>query len=572
MEEAEITVFEKGPYVSFANCGLPYHVSGEIENREQLLVQTADNLKKRFAIDVRPNHEVLAIDRKAKTVTVKNQEQVFTQDYDVLVLSPGAKPVVPNFPGLAEAQNVFTVRSVPDIDRIMAHLQQQAIQHVTVVGAGFIGLEMVENLAKRQLQVTLIEKAPQVLPALDPEMATFVEEELVKNGVNVLTNQGVSGFREKGREVVLEDGQVLTSDLTILAIGVQPESRLAKETGLTLGLREAIVVDENYRTSDPDIYAIGDAILVTQHTSKEQTLISLASPANRQGRQVADIIAGLPRKNKGSLGTAIVRTFAMTAAFTGLNERTLKRLGKNYQVVHTLGKHHASYYPDATDILLKKLDFTIPKTPYTHDNKVPMSGEATLDIYPSQFHYAVRIDATRSVGKLELYFTKNISSSELYINKVSLGQEPNKGYLFETPENDTISYTATRDLFVSDTGQPTEINTVLTGESLPGNIEDYQKFFKKITILQPYLLENLYGGDNIQVEGVDTSVENFVKRYYIDIEYTIDSAIITKRLYLTKIDRNTLNKVFIRIKEKVFDIELTYKVKPWEMVVLTPEL
>lgn len=225
-----------------------------------------------------------------------------------------------------------------------------------------------------------------------------------------------------------------------------------------------------------------------------------------------------------------------------------------------------------TPAQLKKLDFTIPKTPYTHDNKVPMSGEATLDIYPSQFHYAVRIDATRSVGKLELYFTKNISSSELYINKVSLGQEPNKGYLFETPENDTISYTATRDLFVSDTGQPTEINTVLTGESLPGNIEDYQDNFTKIIIRQPYLLENLYGGDNIQVEGVDTSEENFVKRYYIDIEYTIDSAIITKRLYLTKIDRNTLNKVFIRIKEKVFDIELTYKVKPWEMVVLIPEL
>lgn len=221
-----------------------------------------------------------------------------------------------------------------------------------------------------------------------------------------------------------------------------------------------------------------------------------------------------------------------------------------------------------TPAQLKKLVFTIPETPpYTHDNKVPMSGEATLDIYPSQFHYAVRIDATRSVGKLELYFTKNISSSELYINKVSLGQEPNKGYLFETPENDTISYTATRDLFVSDTGQPTEINTVLTGESLPGNIEDYQKFFKKITIPQPYLLENLYGGDNIQVEGV----EDFDKRYYIDIEYTIDSAIITKRLYLTEIDRNTLNKVFIRIKEKVFDIEVSYSIKDWEMEVLTPE-
>lgn len=227
-----------------------------------------------------------------------------------------------------------------------------------------------------------------------------------------------------------------------------------------------------------------------------------------------------------------------------------------------------------TPAQLKELVFTFPETPYpyTHDNKVPMSGEATLDIYPSQFHYAVRIDATRSVGKLELYFTKNISSSELYINKVSLGQEPNKGYLFGTPTDNDITYIAKRDLFVSDTGQPTEINTVLTGESLPGNIEDYQESFTKITIPQPYLLENLYGGDNIQVEGVDTSVEDFDKRYYIDIEYTIDSAIIKKRLYLTKIDRNTLNKVFIRIKEKVFDIELTYKVKPWEMVVLTPEL
>lgn len=225
-----------------------------------------------------------------------------------------------------------------------------------------------------------------------------------------------------------------------------------------------------------------------------------------------------------------------------------------------------------TPAQLKELVFTIPETPpYTHDNKVPMSGEATLDIYPSQFHYAVRIDATRSVGKLELYFTKNISSSELYINKVSLGQEPNKGYLFGTPIGNDITYTATRNLFVSDTGQPTEINTVLTGESLPGNIENYQDNFTKIIIRQPYLLENLYGGDNIQVEGVDTSEENFVKRYYIDIEYTIDSAIIKKRLYLTKIERNTLNKVFIRIKEKVFDIEISYSVKDWVMEVLTPE-
>ena len=223
-----------------------------------------------------------------------------------------------------------------------------------------------------------------------------------------------------------------------------------------------------------------------------------------------------------------------------------------------------------TPAQLKERVFTFPETPYTHDNKVPMSGEATLDIYPSQFHYAVRIDATRSVGKLELYFTKNISSSELYINKVSLGQEPNKGYLFGTPTDNDITYIAKRDLFVSDTDQPTEINTVLTGESLPGNIEDYQDNFTKIIIPQPYLLENLYGGDNIQVEGVDTSVEDSDKRYYIDIEYkyTIDSDIITKRLYLTKIERNTWYKLYMRMKE--IELDTYCQINSWtkhEMVV-----
>lgn len=353
MEDAEIIVFDKGPYVSFANCGLPFHVSGEIAERSSLLVQTPERLKARFELDVRPETEVLSINPEKKEVTVVSNGKEYIESYDKLILSPGAKPFVPPMEGLDEATNVFTLRNIPDLDKIMAQLEGKTSGQATVIGAGFIGLEMAESLAKKGLSVTLIEKAPHVLPPLDEEMAAFVEAELVKNGIKVITGQSAQFFKHQGQKLVLEDGSELQSDVTILSVGVQPENDLAKAAGIELGLRGGILVDEQYQTNQSDIYAVGDTIVVKNQITGQDALISLANPANRQGRQVADIIAGQERKNKGSIGTAIVRAFEMSAASTGLSERVARQQFDDVAVVHTTGNDHAGYYPGATSITLK---------------------------------------------------------------------------------------------------------------------------------------------------------------------------------------------------------------------------
>ena len=354
MEDDEIVIFEKGPFVSFANCGLPYYISGEIAERDALLVQTPESLKARFNLDVRPFHEVVKISPEDHTVTVAHDGSEFTEQYDKLILSPGAKPFIPEIEGLSEATNVFTLRNVPDLDQIMLALDEEP-QEAVVIGAGFIGLETAENLRKRGLNVTIVEKAPYVLPPLDEEMAAFVQAELVDKGVKVIPSQSATCFEENGKVIVLENGQKLASDVTILSVGVQPENSLAKAAGIETGLRGGILVDEHYETSQKDIFAVGDVILVKQEITGDDALIALASPANRQGRQVADVLAGLERKNKGSIGTAIVRVFDMTAASTGLNERFLQQNQLPYQAIHVSGKDHAGYYPGATDLTLKLL-------------------------------------------------------------------------------------------------------------------------------------------------------------------------------------------------------------------------
>ncbi|WP_270244351.1 FAD-dependent oxidoreductase [Lactococcus lactis] len=349
-ENAEIIVFEKGPYVSFANCGLPYYVGGEIAEREKLIVQSAKALKNRFNLEVRENSEVIAIDSEGKKVTVVSNGESYVESYDKLILSPGAKPIIPQIKGLNQATNVFSLRNIPDVDKIMTYLKAKAPKSATIIGAGFIGLEMAENLAKRGLSVTIVEKAPHVLPTIDREMAAFVNEELIKNNLSVMTNRGAVEF--KNDEILLDNGESLQSDLTILSVGIQPETSLAKSAGIKLGLRNAILVDEHYETSVKDIYAVGDAIVVKNQLGQD-ALISLASPANRQGRQVADIISGLPIKNRGSLGTAIVRVFDLQVASTGLSEFQLRGLKINHKIVHVTANNHAGYYPDATSIVLK---------------------------------------------------------------------------------------------------------------------------------------------------------------------------------------------------------------------------
>lgn len=335
-EKAEITILEKGPYVSFANCGLPYYVGGEITDRDQLMVQTPEKLKERFNLDVRVHSEAVAIDSQEKIVTVENQEGTYTLFYDKLILSPGAKPFVPPTEGLTEAKNVFTLRNVPDVDAITQFIEEKQPKKATVIGAGFIGLEMAENLHTRGLDVTVVEMAPQVLPPFDEEMAAYVTAELKEKGITLYTGVAAEAFEDEGQVIILENGERLESDLTLMSVGVRPESEMVEKAGIETGMRGGILVDEFYETSQPNIYAIGDAIIVKQQLTGEDTMIALASPANRQGRQVADVIAGYDRQNKGSIGTAIVRVFDLVAASTGLNERQLSANHLNYESISTL--------------------------------------------------------------------------------------------------------------------------------------------------------------------------------------------------------------------------------------------
>lgn len=349
-EMDDIIIFEKGPYVSFANCGLPYYIGGDIKKRDSLIVQSSAALKKRFNLDIRENSEVIEINSEEKTVYVKSEGEIYTESYDKLILSPGAKPFIPPISGLETTNNIFTLRNIPDVDKIVKYIDDFEPKTATIIGAGFIGLEMAENLANRGLSVTIVEKAPHVLPTIDTEMAAFVNEELIKHKIDVITN--VAAVKFHNDTILLETDETLQSDLTILSVGVQPETTLAKNTGISLGLRDAILVDENYETSIKDIYAVGDAIVVKNQLGKD-ALISLASPANRQGRQVADVINGLPVKNKGAIGTAIVRVFELQIASTGLSEHQLNLLGLKHKIVHITSNNHAGYYPGATSITLK---------------------------------------------------------------------------------------------------------------------------------------------------------------------------------------------------------------------------
>lgn len=352
-EDMDIVIIEKGPYVSFANCGLPYYVSGEISNRDDLLVQTPEKLKARFNLDVRPNSEVIEVNPDKKEVVISHEGETYSLSYDKLVLSPGAKPFIPPLKGIDEADNLFTLRNVPDVDQVMTYIDEKHPKKAVVIGAGFIGLEMAENLAHRGIEVTIIEMAPHVLPTVDKEMAAFITNELKNKGVKVLTEQGVVEMEDHGHTLVLNNGAKIKTDLVLMSVGVRPENALAESAGIKLGMRGGILVDDTYQTNVDDIYAVGDAIIVKNQINNEDAMIALASPANRQGRQVADVIGGVKRQNKGSIGTAIVRVFDETIASTGLTEKQVKDLGYDYEVVHVEGKNHAGYYPGASPIVLK---------------------------------------------------------------------------------------------------------------------------------------------------------------------------------------------------------------------------
>jgi NADPH-dependent 2,4-dienoyl-CoA reductase/sulfur reductase-like enzyme/rhodanese-related sulfurtransferase len=374
-EKADILMVERGPYVSYANCGLPYHVSGVIEKESSLLVATEQTFRALFAIDCRTRCEVVGISPAGKTVELKNHAtgEITTESYDKLVLSPGAAPIRPPLPGI-DLPGIFSVRTVPDAREVRRWIERGAsdlteenastgllasdqTRRAVVVGGGYIGLEMAENLVHSGLEVTIVEMLDQVMPPLDPECARLVERHLEKNGVRLALNDGVAGFRQTAGgsiEVLTKSGKAHPADIVILAIGVRPEISLAKMAGLEIGQRGGIRVDEQMHTSDPDIFAVGDAVEVKDFVTGEWSLIALAGPANRQGRIAADVIAGRNSRFRGTQGTSVIGIFGATVASTGASEKLLTRLGqKDFEKVYLFPNSHAGYYPGAKTIVLK---------------------------------------------------------------------------------------------------------------------------------------------------------------------------------------------------------------------------
>ncbi len=358
-EESEIVLFDRGPYVSFANCGLPYYVGDVIKDEAKLLVATPQLFRERFAIEVRVESEVVRIDRERREIEVRDTQsgRVSREAYDTLVLATGAAPVRPPIPGI-DLPGIFALRTIPDSRAIRNWIQERDACRAVVVGGGFVGLEMAENLVNRGLEVTIVEMAPHVLPPLDVEMAQPLHEHLRANGITLHLGDGVAGFERQdgGLAVRTQGGAAFAADLVVLSIGVRPESGLAREAGLTIGDLGGVRVDEHMRTSDERIWAVGDMVEVKDFVTGRFTLILLAGPANRQGRLAAEAIAGRPRPFRGVQGTAVCGLFKVSVAMTGATEKSLKRAGiDDYERVFLHPGHHVGYYPGARPIHLKLL-------------------------------------------------------------------------------------------------------------------------------------------------------------------------------------------------------------------------
>jgi NADPH-dependent 2,4-dienoyl-CoA reductase/sulfur reductase-like enzyme/rhodanese-related sulfurtransferase len=358
-ESAEIIVFERGPYVSFANCGLPYHIGGEIKERTKLLQHTPETLRSRFAIDVRAHNSVERIDRERQELEVRELTtgRVYRERYDQLILSPGASPLRPAVPGL-NLPGVFTLRDIPDMDAILSWVVDKKCRKAAIAGGGFIGLEMMEQLHHKGLECVLFESNPQVLTPLDPEMVRPIEAEMTSKGVQICLSDPVKEIAPGSTHaltVTAKSGRSVEADVVIWSIGVRPETKLAVDAGLELGTTGGVKVNEHLQTSDPKIYAVGDCIEVTHGVTHAAAFIPLAGPANRQGRIAADNICGIPSKYKATFGTAIVRVFSYTAACTGANEKLLTKVGIPFQAIHLHPNSHASYYPGAHPLALKVL-------------------------------------------------------------------------------------------------------------------------------------------------------------------------------------------------------------------------
>jgi len=439
-EKAEIILLERGDYISYANCGLPYHVGGVIESRNELLLQTPEAMKQQFRIDVRVRNEVIAIDREQKVVTVKrlSDGETYKESYDVLVLSTGSSPLRPPIPGI-ESERIQTLWTVSDTDRIRDLIKKQNVQSAAVIGGGFIGLEMAENLRLLGLNVSLIEMQDQVMAPMDYEMAQLLHENIVQNGVKLHLSDGVSSFKEESGQIsiILNSGNVVSAEMVILSIGVRPNGELAKAAGLQVNTRGGIIVDKHLRTSDPSIYAVGDVIEVNDFVFGEPTMVPLAGPANKQGRIAADNIAGGQETYEASQGTSVAKVFDLTAASTGANEKTLQKRGlkrgTDYESVIISQNSHATYYPGATLMTLKLL--------FSMDGKklfgAQIVGRDSVDKRIDTLAVAIRLGGgVKELTELELAYAPPYSSAKDPVNMLGfVAQNVLKGLVRFAPWN-----------------------------------------------------------------------------------------------------------------------------------------
>lgn len=479
-EKAEIIIIERGPYISYANCGLPYHVGGVIPQESSLILSDEKKFRGIFNIEVRTLCEAIKVSPENKTVQLKNVTtgEVTTESYDKLVLSPGATPITPPLPGI-DLPGIFRVRTVPDVREIKKWIEGHTAapsgmdsytgfqtvmpaKRAVVIGGGFIGLEMAENLIHLGLQVTLLQKGDQVMGPLDTEMARYVERHLRNNGLRLELNADVNGFRKSADgslEVLTSGGQVYPADIVTLGIGVRPENWLAKEAGLEIGARGGIRVDDNMRTSNPDILAVGDAIEVKDSNTGEWSLIALAGPANRQGRIAADVIAGRNSSYRGTQGTAIIGLFGGAAAWTGVNERTLNRIGDtDYEKIYLYPNSHAGYYPGAQYLAIKVI-FRKSDGRLLGAQVIGLDG---VDKRVDAFAMAIQMNATiYDLEETELSYAPQFGSAKAPVNFAGMVAAD-----FLRGDMPMIHWTAITNELLLDVRNPEE----LAVESVPGAI------------------------------------------------------------------------------------------------------
>lgn len=465
-ENAEIVVFEKSGFVSYANCGLPYFIGDVITDQEELTLQTSESFWDRFRISVKTNHEVTGVYPDEKTVMVRNNltGDEWKEDYDKLILSPGARPVRPNLPGI-DSERIFTLRTVEDTLRIHDCVSTRGVKSVVVAGGGYIGIETAENLRAKGLDVTIVQRPKQLMNTLDYDMAAFVHSKLRRNGVKLRLGSSVAGFMDdNGRIITLLDGEEgIAADMVILAIGVTPDSSLAKQAGLELGVKGSIVVNDRMETSASDIYAVGDAVQVRHFVTGEDAVIALAGPANKQGRIAADNICGGDSHYRGSLGTSIIKIFDMTVAGTGLTEKAAAAAGLSYESVVLSPSSHAGYYPDAK-VMTMKVVYEKESLRLLGAQIVGAEGvDKRIDVLATAIHAGIRADKLKD---LDLAYAPPFSSAKDPVNMAGFMIENIAEGLVKQYHWDQVEKLP-RD------GSVTLLDTRTPGEYAAGHIEGY---------------------------------------------------------------------------------------------------